>query len=337
MNVVSEFLDFAKKEYGLDFPLELKADGKQHRYKMPGDKGASKSGFVTFYLDDNPMAIFGDWKKYGKECFKWFFRNQKELSKREKDEYKARMRESMAIAKAEDEARKKAAAIKAGQLWQLPAMQVPNYQYLLTKKVGAYGVKFFHSKTAFEFFSSEERKELHRKGEIEIANHPIMVVPVINKEDQLVSLQQISPNGKFKGFLPGGMKKGCFHVIVGTTDYVFVAEGYATAATIFELTGCTVYVAFDCGNLKDVCFSVMARHPDAIKLIASDDDRFTYEPVANPGQTKANEICEETDFHNMKPNFKSNENGTDWNDLLNYRSRDSLFNEMLAFVNRIQA
>ncbi len=332
MSVVTDFLDFAEKEYGIKFPSNISTDGTQRRYKMPEDTGCSTSGFVTFYLDANPVAIFGHWKKYGEDCFKWFYRDQKELSKRERDEYKARMRESMRLAKEEDKKRKRAAAVKAGELWLKLELSISSYDYLTIKQVGAYGVKFFDALVAFEYFASDERKAKKQSGEITVYPGATMVVPVQNKQGQLVSLQQISKNGKFKGFLHEGTKKGGFHVIHGNDKYIFVAEGYATAATIYELTGCTCYIAFDCGNLEAVCMSVAARHPNAIKFIASDDDRFTFEPVVNPGQTKAIGICNQTDFYNLKPEFTSNENGTDWNDLLKWRSRDELKSRIRSFI-----
>lgn len=335
MSVVTDFLDFAQKEYGISFPSNISTDGTQHRYKMPEDKGCSTSGFVTFYLDDNPVAIFGHWKKYGGDCFKWFYRDQKELSKREREEYKARMRENLRLAQEEDKKRKKIAAVKAGELWLKPEVSVNEYEYLTNKQVGAYGVKFFDALVAFDYFASDERKQKKASGEVTVYPGSIMVVPVQNQQNQLVSLQQISKNGKFKGFLPDGSKKGCFHVIPGNDKYIFVAEGYATAATIYELTGCTCYIAFDCGNLEAVCMSVTARHPNALKLIASDDDRFTFEPVVNPGQTKAIDICNKTDFHNLKPEFTGNENGTDWNDLLKWRSREELKSRIRSFIRTI--
>lgn len=332
MQAVDAFLDFAEKEYNLKFPQNIKTDGKQARYKMPSDKGCQTSGFVTFHMDDNPVAIFGDWKKYGKECFKWFYRDQKELSKKEREEFKSRMREARDKSIEEDRERKRQAAIKAGQLWQLSEAPINYYEYLNIKQVGAYGVKFFDAKVAFEFFASEERKAQRDAGEITVFNGVVMAVPVQNQQGQLVSLQQISQNGKFKGFLPNGTKKGCFHVIHGTTDVIFEAEGYATGATIHELTGCTVYIAFDCGNLEEVALAISAIHPYSLKLIASDDDRFTTKPINNPGQTKAISICDKTDFHNLKPKFKDDEVGTDWNDLLKSRTRQSLYQEICAVV-----
>lgn len=318
MEAIYEFLDYARKEFGLEFPDNIDVSGKQKRYKMKGDKGASKSGFVTFYLDSNPMAVFGCWKTHGEATFKWYFRNQNELSTKERKEHAKIMRERQEAGRIADAKRKHAAAVKAGELWSLPDIGGMNFPYLSNKKCGDYGVKFYDNQTAFEYFASDERKEKLANGEIEVYPGSIMVVPVQNAAGQLVSLQQISSNGKFKGFLPNGSKKGCFHVIHGDDSIVFVAEGYATAATIHELTGCTVYVSFDCGNLMDVSLTVSIKHPQSVKIVASDNDRFTLAPINNPGQKKAIEICSKLGFYNLKPDFHDGQEGTDWNDLLLY-------------------
>lgn len=337
MEIIFSFLDYAKSEYGLEFPSDIDCDGSQHRYKMPQDKGCSKSGFITFYLDENPMAVFGCWKSYGSQTFKWFFRDQKELSKAERDQFEAKMQKRRAANERADKKRKKEAAMKAGELWSLPDLGDIEYQYLREKGVGAHGVKFFDNQVAFEFFASEERKQLAQLGSIDVYPGAVMVVPVVNVNDQLVSLQQISSNGKFKGFLPNGTKKGCFHVMRGNDSYVFVCEGYATGATIFELTGCTTYIAFDCGNLEAVCMVALSKHDNSEFIIASDDDRFTMKPVKNPGQTKAIEICGKTPFYNMCPVFLDNEEGSDWNDLLKICTRNELKSAIRGFIREILA
>jgi len=324
MSIIFDFLDYAREEHGIEFPPDIKADGKQHRYKMPGDKGASKSGFVTFYLDSNPMAVFGCWKTHGDSIFKWYSRDQSELSKNEREEHQRKMKERQEANRIASEKAKHAAAVAAGKLWSLPDLGLINFQYLSNKKCGAYGVKFYDNQVAFEYFASDERKAKLDNGEIEIYPGAVMVVPVQNSSGQLVSLQQVSSNGKFKGFLPNGSKKGCYHVINGDESIVFVAEGYATAATIHELTGCTVYVSFDCGNLMDVALIISMKHPSAVKIVASDNDRFTLKPIKNPGQTKAKEICQKLGFYNLRPDFHEGQDGTDWNDLLTYYSFETV-------------
>lgn len=331
--IIFEFLDYAEKEYGIKILESIKADGVQHRYKTEGDKGAAKTTFVTFYLDENPMAVFGNWKLYDSQTFKWYYRDQNELSNKELKEHQAKMRERAEKQRLITQEKNKQAAIRSGQLWSQPDLGNVDYPYLALKKCGAHGVKFFDNLVAFEYFASDERKEMRANGEIEVYPGPVMVVPVQNQNNQLVSLQQISVNGKFKGFMPDGVKKGGYHVMHGDETIVFLAEGYATGATIHELTGCTTYIAFDCGNLDNVAAVITNKHLDSVRIVASDNDRFTLKPVKNPGQKKALDICDKFGFYNLKPLFHDGQDGTDWNDLLQYYSFEVLKDYMM---NRLQ-
>ena len=54
-----------------------------------------------------------------------------------------------------------------------------------------------------------------------------------------------------------------------------MAEGYATAATLYEATGYPVAVAFDAGNLAPVCLALRQSYPAARMLICADNDTQT--------------------------------------------------------------
>ena len=86
-----------------------------------------------------------------------------------------------------------------------------------------------------------------------------------------------------KEFWPAGLvKKGHFHQLGMATGaaVLLVAEGYATAATLYEATGLPVAVAFDAGNLGPVAAALHKRHKLAHILICADDDAFS---EGNPG------------------------------------------------------
>ena len=90
-----------------------------------------------------------------------------------------------------------------------------------------------------------------------------------------------------KEYWPKGLiKKGHFHLVgmaVGAA-VILVAEGYATAASLFEATGLPVAVAFDAGNLAPVAAALHARYKTSRLLICADDDKFS---EGNPGVTAA--------------------------------------------------
>lgn len=303
-SIITSFLDYAFNTYGMVFADEIVADGTQKRYKMDHDSGNAKSGWLTMYIDDNPMAIFGDWKQHNGEVLKWFYRDQNSLTKKEIDDHKKRMFKAKELRDNQKKELEQAAAIKAGELYfSNNDIDLKNYQYLQTKKVGNYGVKFFSNDFIYPIFYDKEST----------SSGVSMIVPLQNAAGQLTSLQLINPSGSFKGFIPNGVKKGCFHLMRGDNRYIFVAEGYSTAATIYEATGCTTFVAFDSGNLCHVSKLIIQAYADSTLIIASDDDRFN---ELNTGQLKATEITDITEFKNMKPLFLENDNGTDFNDMM---------------------
>jgi putative DNA primase/helicase len=72
-----------------------------------------------------------------------------------------------------------------------------------------------------------------------------LVIPLCDDSGELRSLQFIGADGS-KLFLSGGRVSGCFFTLPDTgTGALIVAEGYATAASIFEATGCaSIFAVF---------------------------------------------------------------------------------------------
>ncbi len=65
---------------------------------------------------------------------------------------------------------------------------------------------------------------------------------------------------------------GCYFPIGKPGRRIWIAEGYATAATVHEITGNCVVVAFNAGNLADVAIAVRQRFRMAQIYIAADND-----------------------------------------------------------------
>jgi len=118
-----------------------------------------------------------------------------------------------------------------------------------------------------------------------------LLIPMWVSGIGLINLQRIQADGT-KRFFKGGRKKGAYSVIgsLNDADRVFVATGWATGATLFELHGLPVVVAFDDGNLMSVCQSLRSRFEKITVVIAGDNDRQT---SGNPGRTKAIAAAEE--------------------------------------------
>lgn len=157
--------------------------------------------------------------------------------------------------------KQQAAADFARRLWQASAAATPSHRYLAAKQLQAHDLR-------------EHRGEL--------------LVPLSNTAGELVNLQRISVDG-CKRFLFGGQVIGAFHLMgqVEPGRRLFVCEGWATGATLFEhYEGAdAVACAMNAGNLRPVAHALRAQYGSLIELvIAGDDDRLS---DSNPGRTAA--------------------------------------------------
>ena len=145
------------------------------------------------------------------------------------------------------------------------------------------------------------------------------VIPLFNIQKKLMTLQWIYPDGT-KRFFPSAPKKGAFFSVALDTlksdkanKYpILICEGYATMASVYEVTIMPCVAARDCGNLFDVAQAIKTQYPERRIIIAADNDHKT---KGNPGLTTANDVCKRLKLNGVVyPVFKEDDNGTDWND-----------------------
>jgi putative DNA primase/helicase len=116
------------------------------------------------------------------------------------------------------------------------------------------------------------------------------------------SLQFIADD--FKKFMTGGRVKGCYFPIGSLTNQIWIAEGFATAATVFEVTGAATVCAFNAGNLPAVTEHFVEMGLQV--YIAADNDKAGWEAAG-----KARLVGAE---YRAAPDFYDGQIGTDWND-----------------------
>jgi len=174
----------------------------------------------------------------------------------DREQFRQQLEADRQASETDRRARQEEAARRAAQLWALSRPATGDHPYLLAKGVAAYGI--------------------HRLGER-------LVVPVRDSAGKLWSLQFIGPDGQ-KRFLTAGRKGGCYYAIGRVGAVICVAEGYATAASIFAATGYAVAVAFDAGNLEPVARALRAKYPGQRLVICADNDVHT---PGNPGIARA--------------------------------------------------
>ncbi|MCP5177212.1 MAG: toprim domain-containing protein [Moraxellaceae bacterium] len=116
-----------------------------------------------------------------------------------------------------------------------------------------------------------------------------LLVPVCY-ERELVNLQCIDPQGK-KRFLSGGQVKGCYSPIgkIEAGKPLYICEGWATGATLYQQTTSAIACALNASNLKEVALAFRARYGESLEIIiAGDDDRKN---ANNTGKKAANDAA----------------------------------------------
>jgi len=180
---------------------------------------------------------------------------------------------------------------KSKVIWGRAKLASKDHPYLVRKKVKPHGLK-------------------EHKGSL--------VVQVRDSDGIIHGLQFIAPEkneaGRDKFYKTGTLKTGHYHSIGGKPETVlYLAEGYATAATIYEATGQPVAVCFDCGNLKPVAEVLRIKLLSKTQLVICADNDKSRED--NPGLTKATDAARAIDGMLAVPMFPDGAEGTDFNDL----------------------
>lgn len=116
-----------------------------------------------------------------------------------------------------------------------------------------------------------------------------LIIPVLY-ENEIVNLQSINQDGG-KRFLAGGQVQGAYAFIGKADDVekvgVVMAEGYATAASIYEATGKPVIIAFDAGNMVAVAERLAQKLPQNVPVVIAVDNDASQTGIKKARQTAA--------------------------------------------------
>ncbi len=274
MHIEAAFAD-AMAQAGLITQDPVIADGSLHRIHIEGHRRGTKNGAYVLHADGKSAGWFQDfvtgtratWKAAGQ----W----------KPDPDAKRRMDQAKAQRRAEEEARHQEAASRAARIWE-QATECESHPYLDLKHVKPCGLRV--------------------KGNS-------LLIPLRDSWGRLWSLQRIDPDGDGfnKRFMTGGRTKGLMHWIGNGTQTIFIAEGYATGATLAERTGFGAYVAFTAGNLLAVATELREIFPNRRIIIAGDADSV--------GRAKAEEAAKVAKAELSIPEFPDGVTGSDWNDL----------------------
>ena len=116
-----------------------------------------------------------------------------------------------------------------------------------------------------------------------------LIIPVLY-ENEIVNLQSINQDGG-KRFLAGGQVQGAYAFIGKADDVekvgVVMAEGYATAASIYEATGKPVIIAFDAGNMVAVAERLAQKLPQNVSVVIAVDNDASQTGIKKARQAAA--------------------------------------------------
>lgn len=287
MNYATAYRDAMQGTFGpLDWlPI---ADGSIHRFHVPGDKTGTLNGWYLLFADGIASGCYGSWKASSSHTWN----SREPANPVEAEHLRQRIEQARRQREAEQHQRQQSAAEYASRLWRSARLADAGHPYLSRKAVKPY--------------------TLRQQGDV-------LLVPLC-RDSALVNVQRIKPDGS-KRFLFGGMVKGCYSPLgtITPSQPLYICEGWATGATIHTDTGAAVACAMNAGNLLPVGQYLQRRYPDAVLIVAGDDDRTT---DGNPGKAAANNAAASLGCGLVLPPWSGTEplELTDFNDLANWRA-----------------
>lgn len=281
--------------------LNLEMDGKIHRFATQDDKHGAKSGAYYIHADGYPnwgimdYHIHSEMQKFklDREGLNDSLLEQigiqtetpKQREKRERKEY--------------EQGREK--AYKEFNRASNDLAILSNHKYIKLKKLVSLG-------PYARIVVTTQLGDFARPGDL--------LIPTINPyTGKFQALQRITAkpmtDGKhMKGFFPRTIVKGsCYPFYAKTPRRIIIAEGFATASSIFHYTAGqdTVLAAMTCHNIPDISQAMRTLHPGAQIIIAADNDL----PGRNAGAK-----CLEMGIADKV--YTPKIEGKDWNDIINF-------------------
>ena len=226
-------------------------------------------------------------------------------------EFKEYARQVQEERKLREQAEGKQVLAEVQKAWRSAApLQGCIHDYLRTKSVCNYGLK-------------------EHQGQI--------MIPLKDINGTLKSIQFIKPSGE-KRFFPDSESGGAFFAIeldyaeANPNSAILVCEGYATGATLHELTKLPVVCAMNCGNMVKIAPQLREKFKSN-KIFAMGDNDAKPDAANNPGLYAAQACVTQGGFDGyFVPDFKKGDKGTDWNDYYNLYGQEPARNALIDWI-----
>lgn len=224
--VEQQILDAMQSAGITRLPNHIKIDGNFHRFAS-GNKGQGKGGKDTpgwyiFFPDGIPAGRFGCWR--ADIDMPWRADIGRKLTAAEEMALAQRAAEAKSARDREKQKLQSTSADIGLDIWNGATPASADHPYLARKKVHPHGAR--------------------------VTGDGRLVLPMYSADGTLVSLQFIEAGGG-KKFHENGIAKNVFWMLgaLDTPGMVYVAEGFATAATIHEVSGRPCAIAYSAANL----------------------------------------------------------------------------------------
>ena len=276
-------------------------DGKLHRASVDGDRGKATSGSYIGHLNGRPAGYIHNFKT-GEEV-RWLSSGRVTTTPEKAEARITRIAADRAARAAERKGLEEKVAGIAQRTWKA-AMPAVRHPYMQKKGILAHWLR------------------QDRKGNL--------LVPLQDAAGKIWNLQTIAQDGtKMYGVMAkddegkrvrlGGRKQGLYAVLGGMEPGkpLFITEGLATGATLYETTALTSVVAFDSGNLLPVAKTIRGLDENRPIIFAADNDHHLPRrepPLPNVGIEKAHEAAREVRGKVLAPKFEPHDRSSDWND-----------------------
>jgi phage/plasmid primase-like uncharacterized protein/KaiC/GvpD/RAD55 family RecA-like ATPase len=237
----------AMLDVGIKPPDTIHLDGKLHRFNSgtKGEGGHDKPGWYIAFSDGIPAGRFGCWRS-GVELT-WRAEIGRNLTVAEEMAQTRRFAEAKTKRDAEQAKTRDVAAQTVELIWSEGGAASPEHPYLAKKGIKPHGAR--------------------------ITGDGRLMVPLYSEDGELSSIQYIAGDGD-KKYHPGGATGSMFWILgsMDESSTLYIAEGFATAATIHESTGSPCVVAYSASNLLPVSGIFKESNPTLDICLVADND-----------------------------------------------------------------
>jgi putative DNA primase/helicase len=235
---------------GITPPERIVMDGRVHRFPTNGKRG-DDSGWYIAFNDGVPAGRYGCHRSGIDQA--WRANIGRPVSFMEQAALDRQMQAAREAREADKAARAQAVGMAVADIWN-GAQDCETHPYLTRKGVRSHGLK--------------------------VTDDGRLIVPLLDHDGVVSNLQYIAADGDKKFHLSGGVT-GLFGYIQGS-DQIVICEGYATGATVHEVTGATVFLATSANQLLSTAQFVRSQFPNTVITLCADYDKLKFDANGNP-------------------------------------------------------